>query len=175
MNFGFSYFNMIVKLDSKLGKITPTNVTGFIAQYFWMLVILGMSGCIPKEQIEFRKVLNIQFEAALKTPVLKADVVFFNPNKTGSKLKKIEFDIFVNDKKAGTVSQTLNQKIAGQSEFTVPIEVNLALKELGLLDTLINLFGGKKYQVRLVGKIRVSVHGFALSVPVDYKDEIRIR
>ena len=83
--------------------------------------------------------------------------------------------ILVNDKKAGSVDQQLNQKIKGESEFTVPAEVRLELKELGLLDTIINLFGGKKYDVHLIGKIRVSVHGFAVSVPVDQREELRIR
>ncbi len=146
-----------------------------MTRYFWLLIFFLMGGCIPKEQVEFRKVLNIRFEVVSKSPTLKADLVFYNPNKTHSKLKKIEMDILVNDKKVGTVDQTLNQPIKGESEFTVPIEVSVDLKGLGLLDTIINLFGGKKYQVRLVGKIRVSVHGFAVSVPVDYKEEIKLK
>jgi len=137
------------------------------------LILLG--GCIPKESVEFRKVLNVQFEMVSKSPMLKGDIVFYNPNKTRSKLKKIELDIFVNDKKTGSVSQTLNQKIEGSSEFTVPIEVSLTMKELGLMDTLINIFGGKKYTVRLVGKIKVSIHGFSVNVPVDYKEEVKLK
>lgn len=146
-----------------------------MTRYFWLLGIVLLGGCGSKEQVVFRKVLNIRFEAVSKTPVLKADIVFYNPNKGGSKLKKVELDIFVNDKKSGFVKQTLNQHIKGQSEFTVPIEVNLALKELGLLDTIINLFGGKKYDLHITGKIRVSVYGFGVNVPVDQKEEIRIR
>ena len=57
----------------------------------------------------------------------------------------------------------------------VPIEVKLNLKELGLLDTIISLFGGKKYTIHLLGKVRVSVHGLAVNVAVDQKEEIKIR
>ena len=126
-------------------KAVPFNQTSLS-----LMILLVMGSCIPKEDVVFRKVGNVRFDATTKSPVLKADMVFYNPNKTKGKLKKIELDIFVNDKKAGTVNQTLNQAINGQAEFTVPIEVNLALKELGLLDTIINLFGGKKYTVRLL-------------------------
>jgi hypothetical protein len=144
-------------------------------RYFWLLVIVAAGSCAPKQQIVFRKALNIRFEAVNKQPVLKADLVFFNPNKDNAKLKRIDMKILVEDKTAGIVDQTLNQKIMGDSEFSVPIEIKLNLKEMGLLDTLINLFGGKKYKVHMVGKVRVSVNGFAISVPVDQEEELRIR
>jgi len=144
-------------------------------KYFYVAIFLSLAACAPKEQVVFRKVLNIRLDAVSNTPVLKADMVFYNPNKESAKLKKIDMKILVEDKMAGTVDQVLNQKISGQSEFTVPIEVKLDLKEIGLLDTIINLFGGKKYEVRLLGKIRVSIHGFAVSVPVDQKEQIRMR
>lgn len=143
--------------------------------FFALIIIVILGGCGPKEQIVFRKVLNIRLEAASKTPVLKADVVLFNPNEDGGKLKKAELEIFVNDKKVGFVDQILNQKIKGQTEFSVPIEVNLAMKELGLMDTLISLLGGKKYDLHITGKIRVSVRGFAFNVPVDQREEIKLK
>jgi len=134
-----------------------------------------LAACAPKEQVVFRKVLNIRLDAVSNSPMLKADMVFYNPNKASAKLKKIDMNILLNDKTAGTVDQVLNQKINGESEFMLPIEVKLNLKELGLFDTIINIFGGKKYEVRLLGKIRVSIHGFAFSVPVDQKEQIKIR
>ena len=144
-------------------------------KYSYVLMSLLLAACAPKEQVVFRKVLNIRLDMVSNAPVLKADIVFFNPNKQGAKLKKINLDILVNEKKGGEVDQVLNQKIKGESEFTVPIEVKLNLKEIGLLDTLINIFGAKKYTIRMVGKIRVSVSGFAISVPVDEIQEIKIR
>jgi LEA14-like dessication related protein len=144
-------------------------------KYFYAAVFLSLAACAPKEQVVFRKALNIRLDAVSNNPMLKADMVFYNPNKASAKLKKIDMDILVNEKVAGTVDQALNQKIKGESEFTVPIEVKLNLKEVGLLDTIIGIFGGKKYEVRLLGKIRVSMHGFAISVPVDQKEQIKVR
>jgi LEA14-like dessication related protein len=144
-------------------------------KYSYWLLAVGLMACAPQEQVVFKKVLNIRVDAIANTPVLKADLVLFNPNKKGAKLKKINIDIFINDKKGGEVDQVLNQKISGNSEFIVPVEVKINMKELGLLDTLINIFGGKKYSMRMVGKIRVSVNGFAVSVPVDETQEIRIK
>jgi len=144
-------------------------------KYLWLLIFPVLWSCQQKEDVEFRKVLNVRFEMVSKSPMLKADMVFYNPNQTRAKLKKIELDILVNDKKAGIINQTLNQQIEGKSEFTVPIEVTLSLKDLGLMDALVSLFGGKKYAVRMMGKIRISVHGFSFGVPVDHQEEIRLR
>ena len=144
-------------------------------KYIYLLAILLFLGCVPKQEIEFRRVLNVKVETETKIPFMKADIVFYNPNKKGSRLKLIEMEILVNEKKAGTVSQIMDQRIEGESEFTVPIEVKLALEEGGLFSTLMNIFGGKKSIVRMVGKIKLKVHGIGITVPVDYKEEIKLK
>jgi hypothetical protein len=49
------------------------------------------------------------------------------------------------------------------------------MKELGFMDTMIGLLGGKKFDVKYQGFLRLSYHGVPIKVPVDYKDEVRIR
>jgi hypothetical protein len=142
-------------------------------KFFWFLILVA--ACTPKKDVEFRDILNVRFEGGAKSPLLKADMVFFNPNKTKGKLRKIDLEIFVNEKKVGIVDQTLDLLIKGEAEFSVPIEVNVDMKELGLLDTLVSLFGGKKYVVRIVGKVRGKVHGIRITVPVDHKEEIKLK
>ena len=72
-----------------------------------------------------------------------------------------------------TLVDKLNALIKAKSEFTVPLEVQLQLKDAGLIDTILSIFGGKKYNIHFVGKIKVSVGGFPVKIPVDHKDEIR--
>jgi hypothetical protein len=139
-------------------------------RFIGLLILAVMAGCVPKKDVEFRRVENVQFEAAAKSPLLKADVVLYNPNNTKGKLRKIELDILV-----GTVDQVLDQSINGMAEFTVPVQVSVDMKELGLLDTLVSLFGGKKYVIRIVGKVRGKVHGFGITVNVDHKEEIKLK
>ena len=91
------------------------------------------------------------------------------------RLKKIDVDIFVNGKKAASVDQDLKTIIPANSEFTVPIEVKLAIKELGFMDTLLGVIGGKTFEVRYEGSLKLSYHGFPIQVPVRYKDDVRIR
>ena len=76
---------------------------------------------------------------------------------------------------AVSVHQELKTSIPANGEFTVPIEVKLAIKELGFMDTLLGMIGGKTFEVRYEGALKLSYHGAPINVPVNYKDEIRIR
>jgi hypothetical protein len=80
----------------------------------------------------------------------------------------------VNEKKVGTVDQQMKIKIPAKGEFTVPLEVNLNMKELGFMDTVLGMLGGKKFDVRYAGHLKVTYHGIPIKVPVNYKDQIRV-
>lgn len=107
--------------------------------------------------------------------MLKANAVFYNPNAMRGRLKKIDVEVFVNGKRAATVEQSLKTSIPAAGEFTVPLEVKLAIKELGFMDTLFGMIGGKTFEIHYKGSLKLSYHGFPVSVPVDYKDNVRIR
>ena len=145
-------------------------------RYFLLLVWLAAAGACkgPTEQVVLRgiDIKSVQPEGDGNS-LLKADAIFFNPNSGRMRLKKIEIDVLLDGKKAAHVNQKLNSLIKGNAEFTVPLEIHLNLKEVGLLDTILSLFGGKKYGIQYTGKIRASVRGFPFNIPVDLKDELK--
>lgn len=108
-------------------------------------------------------------------PILRADAYFNNPNDLRMKLKEINVDVLVDGKRSAQVQQKLKIVIPAQADFSVPIEARLSLKELGLLDALANLLGGKKYTIQYIGFIRVAVHGVTIKVPVKHQEEFRIK
>lgn len=142
----------------------------------WILLLfIVAAGCKrPKEDIVLRQIKDIVVDATTD-PMLKANAIFYNPNAIRGKLKRINVDIFVDGKKAASVNQELKTAIPANSEFSVPIEVKLAIRELGFMDTLLGMVGGKKFEVRYEGSLKLSYHGFPINVPVSYKDEVRIR
>jgi LEA14-like dessication related protein len=136
---------------------------------------LLLTGCQrPNEKIVLKNIKDVVVDAS-SDPTLKANAVFFNPNNVKGKLKKIDVEIFVNGKKAAKVNQEFNTVIPANSEFTIPLTVDLAMKELGLKDTILGMLGGKKFEVRYAGFLKLSYKGFPIKVPVDYKDDVRIR
>lgn len=128
----------------------------------------------PDKDIVLTRIKDVVVDANTD-PTLKANAVFFNPNKVRGRLKHINVQIFVNGKKTAHVDQKLHTVIPSQGEFTVPIEVKLAMKELGFMDTMMGLLGGKKFDVKYEGFLKLSYHGVPIKVPVDYKDEVRIK
>jgi LEA14-like dessication related protein len=106
---------------------------------------------------------------------LHADAVFYNPNKVKVKLREVNIQIYVDNKAAALIDQKFKVVIGARSDFTVPIDASVSLKELGLLNTLLSVFGGKKLEVRYVGYMKMNYHGVSIKVPVDHKEELRIR
>jgi len=143
---------------------------------FWAMIVLLAFSCVPKEQVVFKGVKNIAVKEGSGTDaVITADAYFFNPNDVKMKLKEINVDVMINGKPSAHVKQHIKLAIPANGDFQVPLTANLSLKELGLLDTILNLLGGKKYEVEYLGFIRIAVHGVTIKVPVKYKEEIRLK
>lgn len=139
------------------------------------LILMVMAGCEqPKERIVLRQIRDVVVDAN-ENPTLKANAIFYNPNDVRGKLKRINVVVYVNGKKAAHVDQKLKTLIPAKGEFSVPLEINLSIKELGFMDTLLGVLGGKKFDVRYEGTLKLSYRGIPIKVPVNYKDEVRIR
>ncbi len=139
------------------------------------IILIGFAGCErPKEDIQLKTIRDVIVDAT-SDPKLKANAVLFNPNNMKGKLKKVDVEIFVNGKKAGDVKQDYNMLIPANSEFTIPFVVNLNIKEMGVMNTLFGMIGGKKTEVVYKGNIKLNYRGIPVSVPVNYKDDVRLR
>lgn len=142
----------------------------------FLLLALIISSCVPKKQVVLRKIRNVVIETMTEgTPMLRGEAVFYNPNPQRMKLKEINIEVFVDGVKSAHSEQKPNSLIPANDEFTVPLEIRLSLKKIGLWDTVLDILSGKKYEIHYKGFIRVRIHGFAVKVPVDYTDEIRLK
>jgi len=141
----------------------------------FLITLLLLTGCKrPDQDIVLRHIRDVVVDAASE-PTLRANAIFYNPNDMRGRLKKIDIEIFVDGKKAASVEQSLKTSIPAAAEFTVPIEVKLALKELGFMDTLFGMIGGRTFEIHYKGSLKLTYHGFPINVPVDYRDEARFR
>ena len=140
-----------------------------------ILYCAALFACVPKEEIIFKGVKNIAVDLSNSgKPVLKADVDFYNPNKTKVKLKEVNVEVFVDGVKSASVKHDLDITIAGNADFSVPIVAELILKQTNFLDAVVGLLGGKKYDVVFKGYIRIKVHGFPVKIPVAQKQELKL-
>jgi LEA14-like dessication related protein len=131
---------------------------------------------VPRKPVVLRSIRNILIELnADGVPVLSGVAVFYNPNNVRMKLKEVKVEVFVDGEKSAQADQKLNSSVPAHAEFSVPLKIHLTLKKKGLLDTFMSLLGGKKYEIHYVGYIRIRVHGVTVKVPVDFKDEIKLK
>ena len=138
-----------------------------------MLSLVWLTSCAPKEPVVLREVHILEVIPGPDGAVLRADAVLYNPNKGSLKLKGMNLDIMLDGTTAARIDQKLNAHIKSQSTFTVPLEVKLKLSDAGLLNTILGLFGGKEHTVKFTGKLKVSVKGFPVSIPVQHEDKFK--
>lgn len=155
-----------------MGKVLRDNA-GVRMIIMLIAAVLIQSCKMPDQDIILRQVKDVMADAS-SDPVLRAEAIFFNPNSVSGKLKNIRVDIFVNGKKAGEVDKDYSVRIPANSEFSVPIEVKLNMKELGTLNTLLGALGGKKFDIKYVGDLKLSYHGLPVKVPIDHSSKLRV-
>lgn len=132
-----------------------------------LLAIVFMPSCRNVKDLEFRDYKNMRLDGlGFSSSRLLVDLIYYNPNNFGLQLNNTDLDIFVNDNFLGHSSQNLQVAIPARKEFTLPMAVDLDMKNL--LKNGLTALSNKEVNVRLVGKIKLGKGGFYKSFPVDY-------
>ncbi len=130
--------------------------------------ILFMTSCREPKDLEFRSFSNLSLEKIGFTGAnLKVDLVYYNPNNFGLELNRTDLDIYVDSTFLGHSSQDLQVAIPKRDIFTVPLKIELDMKNL-LKNGIIGLMN-KQVNVRLLGKVKVGKAGVFKSFNVDYQ------
>lgn len=125
----------------------------------WLMVFVWMLFSKDAAAIsapEYRGMKNWGIEkVGLQELVIRNTVVMYNPNKIGCvHLKKIFFDVYLDNNKLGTITQADGDvAIKKKSEFHIPLRITIQLKG-DLLNQLSSLYG------LLTSKVRISYTGY---------------
>ena len=132
-----------------------------------LLAVIFMPSCRNVKDLEFRDYKNMRLDGlGFSSSRLLVDLIYYNPNNFGMQLNNTDLDIFINDKLLGHSSQDLQVSIPRRKEFTLPMVVDIDMKNL--LKNGLTAFTNKEVNVRLIGKIKVGKGGIYKSFPVDY-------
>lgn len=141
-----------------------------------MLSFVVLLGCVSQqyEEPDFLGIENVEVTRVAGTDAqLSGDAIFYNPNDKGIKLKEVNVAVELEGKKIGKISQELATKIPAASEFTVPLNASFDLSDMGIMNGIISILGGKKVKVRYHGSIKVSRFGYPQTIDVDHTEEIK--
>jgi LEA14-like dessication related protein len=127
-----------------------------------------MSSCRTPKDLEFREFKNLSLEnIGFSGANLKVDVVYYNPNNFSLELNRTDLDIFVDSNFLGHSSQDIQVKVPKRDIFTIPLSVELDMKNL-LKNGITSLFN-KEVNVKVLGKVKVGKAGVFKSFNVDYQ------
>lgn len=145
----------------------------------WMLAFCFITvSCQPPAAPEFEGIKNLKIDVeGLAGARINGDAVFFNPNSKRMKIKGVNVDVSVDNKKVKNIEREYDITVMPNSQFIVPIDVTLSLQDLNmsLLNTAMSMLRGEKKNVRYKGEAKVQIHGFNFNVPFDYEDEVKVK
>ena len=131
-------------------------------------LLIFMSSCREPRELEFREFRNLSLEKlGFSEANLKVDLVYYNPNNFGLELNRTDLDIYIDSNYLGHSSQDLQVAIPKRDVFTIPLKVDLDMKNL-LKNGIIGLLN-KQVNIRLLGKVKVGKGGVFKIFNVDYQ------
>ncbi len=134
---------------------------------FFLMFLLATS-CQPVKELEYRDFKNLSInKMGFAATNLKVDLIYYNPNRFGLQLKYTDLDIFVNNNYLGHSTQDYQITIAKLSEFTMPLIVDVDMKNL-LKNALPSLLG-KEVLVKVTGTVKLGKANVYKTFPVNYE------
>ncbi len=131
------------------------------------MFVLATSCQAPKELV-YRDFKNLKVEkVGFASTTLKLDLVYYNPNNFGLQLKYTDLDIFVDSNYLGHSSQDYQITIPRLAEFTLPIQIDVAMENLikNALPTLL----GKEVMLKVTGSVKLGKANVYKTFPVNYE------
>ncbi len=138
---------------------------------FFFISSLSLSSCITFSDLEIGDVKSVNINKVSKSDIeINADIQVKNPNNYKVKIKKIEADVFLNDK--NITSLNLNKKVVLQKKSD-DVQAFLIKTELSkLLSLAPALLMGGGINLKMKGYIKGKVFLFSKKVPVEVEKKV---
>ena len=132
-----------------------------------LLIFLTTSCQAPKELV-YRDFKNLKVEkAGFSSTTLKLDLVYYNPNNFGLQLKYTDLDIYVDSNYLGHSSQDYQITIPRLSEFTLPLQIDVAMENL--IKNALPALLGKEVMLKVTGSVKLGKANVYKTFPVNYE------
>lgn len=132
------------------------------------VVLVTATACQAPKELVYRDFKNLKVEKmGFANTTLKLDLVYYNPNNFGLQLKYTDLDIFVDNKYLGHSSQDYQITIPRLAEFTMPLAIEVDMKNL--LQNALPTFLGKEVMVKVTGTVKLGKANVYKTFPVAYE------
>ena len=132
-----------------------------------VILMIVLPSCREPKSLEFKEFKNLSVDKlSFAGAALKVDLVYYNPNNFSLQLNRTDLDIFIDSTFLGHSSQDIQVAIPKRDIFTIPLKLDLDVKNL--LKNGITSLLNKDVSVRVLGSVKVGKAGIYKSFPVDY-------
>ena len=145
---------------------------------YFVLALLFFTACKAPIEPDFKEIKDLKVSLSGFTSArITGEALFFNPNNTSLDIKNAEIDVSVDGQKVTRISKEINIKALPEEDFTIPIDLKLSLSDLHVnsLSSALDMLGGNEKQIHFTGKIKVKVYGINFNVPIDHKENVRLK
>ena len=132
-----------------------------------IFLIFLMTACHEPKPLKFREFSNLKVDKlSFAGAALTVDLVYYNPNNFGLQLNKTDLDVFIDSTFLGHSSQNIQVDIPKRAIFTIPLKLDLDVKNLlkNGITSMLNI----NVAVRVLGSVKLGKVGIYKSFPVDY-------
>lgn len=134
-----------------------------------LMVVICTSSCQAPKELVYRDFKNLTVDKiGFASTMLKLDLIYYNPNNFGLQLKYTDLDIFVDNNYLGHSTQDFQITIPRLSEFTLPLQVQLDMKNL-MKNAIPTLLMGKEVMVKVIGTVKLGKANVYKTFPVNYE------
>lgn len=131
---------------------------------------------------EFVRLENIKFKNITAPPNLKitftSNAIINNPMPHELQIVKVDFDIMVDGKKTGHITQEVETVMPANAEFALPLSYEVPIGEKEFFKNFKNMLNGawkkQSIKIRSLGTITIRAARLDFDIPFDYDDEYKL-
>lgn len=133
-----------------------------------MVILIMATSCQAPKDLVYRDFKNLKVaKLGFASTTLKVDLVYYNPNNFALQLKYTDLDIFIDNHFLGHSSQDYQITIPKLSEFTLPLQIDVAMENL--IKNAIPTLMGKEVMLKITGKVKLGKANVYKTFPVIYE------
>ena len=142
----------------------------------WMLVVLLsflFMACAGPKSFEYRAVKNIKLDQlGFDHTNLTMELEYYNPNSFGLDLKKLDADVYIDNRFLGKFNLDTTMHISKKANFILPSKIAVDMK--AMYKNALNMVLSKEVLVSVKGTTRVGKAGIFRTVPFTYEGRHKV-
>lgn len=133
-----------------------------------LVLVVVVFACKKPQGFDYRDIKNFNVEKlGFDKSTISMDLVYYNPNNFGVQLRKVDCDVYLNDKFLGKYLLDTVMTIPKKAEFTLPSRMEVDMKNV--FKNTLSVLLSSDVLIKVKGTTRVGKGGIFLNVPVSYE------